>query len=114
MKILGEQLSLPRHSERDTCGKFRFLARTAPTHSEDNAITPRTTLAYASPTDQRELLIRQCHRVLRFVLFGITFYLDRLHVVHLGRITDLFVRKHSLSDPGGGAVKKYLMFVFLL
>ena len=105
----GGALLMPRQFARGTSDLYWLSARSASANAKDDkAIFPTSACASRSATDQRELLIGQCHRVLRFVLFGTMFYLDRLHVVHLRRMTDRFVRKHSLSDPGGGAVKKYL------
>lgn len=98
-----------RQIARNTSDLYWRSARSANAYTKaDKTIFARSGNAYPSATDQRELLIGQCNRVLRFVLFDTMFYLDRLHVVHLGRMTDRFVRKNSLSDPGGGAVKKYL------
>lgn len=99
---------MPRHSARDARGHRWFSTRPVNPSSKSDAIAPTPTTAPTSATDQRELLIGQCHRVLRFVLFGIMFYLYRLHVVHLRRITDRFVRKNSLSDPGGGLSRSFL------
>ena len=99
---------VPRQIARDTSDLYWLSARSARADAQGyKSIFTSSGSAHASATDQCELVIGQCHRVLRFVLFDIMFYLYRLHVVHLGRMTDRFVRKNSLSDPGGGAVKKF-------
>ena len=79
---------VPRYVARDTSDQYCLSARSATADTKCKTIFTSSVNAPSAATDQRELLIEQCHRVLRFVLFGIMFYLYRMHVVHLGRITD--------------------------
>ena len=90
--VVGDAPFVPHHAARHRIKPCALLAR--------------STNTYISTNDELELLFGQCNRILRFILhFALLVALlrpYRLHVSHLRRITDRFVRMNSRAGTGGG------------